>query len=438
MPPLFERNPGERQSSVVPSEMMLRLMGMGPSGLPDYGFGPMTQMSQLGLTPESAGSISGPAPRPQDYTQPIADMVAPFVPIPGLGAAGRIAESALTRAPWLTGAVAGAAGFASPSLAGGEEERSRVMDLQQKMREAGFYNGPIDGSRGPETKAAEPRFQEWRQRQQQDEMERARLQSETERAAADKARADTERQGMEQRAKERQAGEERLRNMEESVPLFSRALRDYGPAIGTVLGLGAGALTRGKVRSGMEAGSSSVAQKAEDLINSVKPRTDWQGRVGAVNEFWQQGGAGDRVPFVTAPRGKLAFKANPDAVEAASLYPQPGPVRAADVGAMGAFGTEAGVSHYMASEAQQRVDAARDRVRTDPSEANIQELQTAINQATIFESMSRFGLGAAAGYGGLLAKSPTNYSRPSTAGAEAARLRINEKLAPKPRSKRTP
>lgn len=66
-----------------------------PSGgqLPNYGFGPMTQMSQLGLTPEASGSISGPAPRPQEYTQPIAEMTP--APIPGLGVAARLAPRAL-------------------------------------------------------------------------------------------------------------------------------------------------------------------------------------------------------------------------------------------------------------------------------------------------------------------------------------------------------
>jgi hypothetical protein len=118
----------------VPQRQSNALMGGGqsydnsnfPSGgqLPNYGFGPMTQMSQLGLTPEGAGSISGPAPRPREYTEPLAEMTPP--PIPGGGLMARAA-------PRIAGAIAGGLGLSAMVSDAGEGADSPSANLYKQQ-----------------------------------------------------------------------------------------------------------------------------------------------------------------------------------------------------------------------------------------------------------------------------------------------------------------
>lgn len=103
-----------------------------PSGgqLPNYGFGDPTQMSKMGMTPEAAGSISGPAPRPQEYTQPIAEMTP--APIPGLGAlaTGGRAIMRVATDPRVAGPVAAGAAFLGGMSGGSIGEESPVQQLR--------------------------------------------------------------------------------------------------------------------------------------------------------------------------------------------------------------------------------------------------------------------------------------------------------------------
>lgn len=322
--------------------------------------------------------------------------------------------------PKTVGAGAGlSAFFGGTSEAGESQDKKAIEDLQRKLKSAGYYEGEIDGEMGTKTRNANKAFMDDQQKQQELEVERAKAEAAKETALQKREEAD-------RKAAQRTAGEERMREIEEQTPWYSQLIRDYGQLVGTGVGLGAGMLTRGLVKRGAESASKRIADRAEAVL-AGKPK-DVPDRVSRINQFWDEGGAGNKVPFrrsTTAPEG---FEANPKAVPASDLYrPQPA-VTGKDVGVMGFYGAEAGVSHEMANEARGRVEEARQRVSEDPSEVNIKSFQTAMDQAAAFEALSRMGVGGALGYGAGLAKSRPKHSRPNISAAEADRIRIDQLL----------
>ncbi|HWK42693.1 MAG TPA: LPD23 domain-containing protein, partial [Croceibacterium sp.] len=88
-------------------------------GLPDYGFGPVTQMSKLGVVPGTDGDISNTS-RPQEYTAPIAEMTP--APIPG--------GAAIARAlPRVAGLAAGGLGLSAMVSDAGQGSESPLQQL---------------------------------------------------------------------------------------------------------------------------------------------------------------------------------------------------------------------------------------------------------------------------------------------------------------------
>lgn len=100
-----------------------------PSGgaLPNYGFGGPSQMSKMGLTPEAVGSLSEPAPRPQEYTAPLAEMTPPIMP--GAGAIGRGLGAAMTAARPAAGPLAAGLGMTALSSGAGMGSESPLQQL---------------------------------------------------------------------------------------------------------------------------------------------------------------------------------------------------------------------------------------------------------------------------------------------------------------------
>src|SRR5690606_11644238 len=84
---------------------------------------------------------------------------------------------ALRLFPRTTGLAAGLGAFF-----GGTSEAASADDgvnqLQQQLKDAGYYHGPIDGKMGPMTQAAQQRFEQDRMRREQAEAERMRAQAE--------------------------------------------------------------------------------------------------------------------------------------------------------------------------------------------------------------------------------------------------------------------
>lgn len=333
--------------------------------------------------------------------------------------------------------VAGA--FMTGAQAG--EGTEEVKKLQIKMRDEGYYSGKIDGLMKEGTKAAKKAYEE-------DQMKRlnaetARQAAQAQAAKSEAERAETLRKAQEAVAKadQRKAGEERLRESEENVPWYRKAIRNYGPLAGLVGGIALGGVTKKGVNKISDKFSEKAANRANDIINA--PARDTAAKVAKVNQFWAQGQKGGfstpEAPFTAnGPRAKNRFKINPDAPEASSLY-QPSKVRdlSTDAGVATTFGVESGLGQFVIEpEARHELENAQKAVSEDPSEVNIERLQSAKDRVALAESVKNLGRGAAAGYlaGGI--KYRRQPSRPDVAKAEAEKLRVEQSLGTKPKTKR--
>lgn len=352
------------------------------------------------------------------------------LPVAG-NALGRLMQVAPRAA---TGLAAATGTILAPSQAG-TQENPAVRDLQIRLRDAGHYRGPIDGRMGSETQRANQTFQEAQQAQERQRIERTRV--EADRDAAGAAKAETERLRLEgeRLAQRRTEGDERLRDIESNVPWYSRALRDYGPNLGMAAGLGAGMMLRGGVVRASNARSAASAERANRLAGPPESgEADLASRVARVNQFWGEGqrGASPAGPFVSAPGTSRGFRANPDAPPSTSLYqPNPTPGRLTDAGMVGFLETEGALSGYFANQQRGEVTAAQEAVNADPSEVNIQRLQSALNRAAAFDTAANVGRVGGLSYAGSGLKFQRNPTRPDVAAAEAERLRIDQMLGPR-------
>ncbi len=324
---------------------------------------------------------------------------------------------ALRLFPRATGLAAGlGAFFGGTSEAGSADEG--VKQLQQQLKDAGYYQGPIDGKRGPMTQAAQQRFE-------QDRMQREQVEAERMRAQAEAERVQFEREQAEREAEQRAAGEKRMREMEENVSPVSRAIRDYGPVAGYALGALAGLGTRGAMTSSFSRASRAAAERANQLITGGG---GIPARAGGVNQFWQEGGA-RAIPFSPAPTARHGLRSNPQAPSATELYRSPRIsefARTRDVVPMAAGGAEFAVGGQLAEQARQEAQDAYDAVQRDPTEANIQRLQAALDRVSLFDATSRMGLGMMGGFAGSATKFRYQTTRPNVGAAEAERIRIDQ------------
>lgn len=345
---------------------------------------------------------------------------------PAMGAATGIAS----RFPLVSSALYG---LTHTMPAGSNDaDKQGVMNLQRQLKEAGYYQGPIDGVMGGGTAEAKKRFETDNVQKQQLEIERSKAEAAAKGAEA--ATAETQRKAAEAEAtnQRRSQGEERLRQLESEVSPARQVLREYGPIVGTLGGVALGVGGKYGVNKVADALSKSRAAAADDIL--AAPATDLPGRVGRVNDFWARGQSpmfgGVQAPFVSAPGAKAGFRANPAAPEAANLY-QPSKVKNAltDTAAVGAFGADwAAGQTVLEPEARAELEKAQQAVNADPSEVNIERLQVAKDRLAFAETVKNIGRGAAFAYPAAGIKFGRNPSRPNTGAAEAERIRIGQEV----------
>jgi hypothetical protein len=356
-------------------------------------------------------------------------------------AAGRAVALGAQHAPRLTtAALAGGAAMA-PSATAGAEDTQAVKDLQIKLRDAGYYRGEIDGKMGGGTQRAQQEFNaaekarleaENAARQTQAQQEgaaAAREAAQAQRAAAEAQQRETERRAAEDiaKAQQREQGNKRLTEMENEVPWYSRALRDYGGMIGYGVGAIAGPTARNYVVRTSDAAAKRAAEKAEGLYldkagQPIKVSAT-SGRVARANQFWREGGAKGDVPFTPTPGTAPGFAHNPSVKSIDELY-QPNSVKdlLTDFGVAGAFGLEGGATAYLGHEADKDLQRATEAANADPSEINIRALQNAKDKVAGYELASNIGRAGAGSYLGWMAKVKRSPSVPSGAAAEKERL----------------
>src|SRR5690606_5901762 len=236
------------------------------------------------------------------------------------------------------------------------------------------------------------------------------------------------RKQAEREAEQRAAGEKRMREMEENVSPVSRAIRDYGPLAGYALGALAGIGTRRGMTGAFARQSERAAAQANKLVSG---EGDLPQRMGGVNRYFQEGGAKE-LPFQPAPTSRFGMRSNPNAPSAATLH-QPPPrisefVRARDLGVVAGAGAVAGLGHQMAEDARAEVKAAFDAVERDPSEANIQRLQAAMDRAALWDFTGNIGRGMGLTYAFSAPKLRYQTTRPNVEAAEAERVRIDQMI----------
>jgi len=402
-------------------------------------------LTDMGMDPEQAQRAAAPIP----FTPPgmayeggrqmgegdvvgggarVGLALAPSTMLRGAGAAASLPA----RYPTATGAAVGAGAYLAPGQAGAGEDTDRIKDLQTTLKNAGYYRGPIDGNMGSGT-------QEANQRYQADQLQRQKLEAARGATEAARAESDRKRQEAEQRAKERQEGADRLREMEENVPAYRRAWQEYGPLAAGVAGFVAGGKVRGSLGKKMGERATQRATRADATLAGRKG--DVPSRVGKVNQFWEEGGAGKRVPFTAAPGTKQGYTPNPQAAPAAGLY-QPGAVESwgpgATVAGAGALEWQAG-EHFAVEPAREELEAAQAALSADPSEANIRRFMAARDVLAGAQGLANFGRGAMLGVVPAEAKARLTRApaRPNVSAAEAERLRL-ERLLTKNQRERVP
>lgn len=300
-------------------------------------------------------------------------------------------------------------------------DAEQVKQLQIKLRDGGYYTGPIDGRMGPATARGQDAFLR---------AEQVRLQGET--AAAQRASAEAQIAAAEMQRKQleyREQGSERLREMEGDVPVHRRALRDYATPLGVMLGMIGGAGVRAGVTHAFNKASKNVADAAEGLFAGGARGTP--NRVSRVNEFWRRGGAKpDEIPFLPTPGVNPGISANPNAAPIGQLY-QPSRVTnaAVDAGVTGAFGADAAYGQFvLVPAANERLQRATEAASADPSEVNIRELQAAKDNLALADLITNLGRGGGAAYLGSTFKMPRSPSVPAMQKPEAEKLMLERLL----------
>lgn len=353
-------------------------------------------------------------------TIPEAAMMA--VPVArGAQAIGRAISAAPKTATGLSlGAILGL----GTGEAGGQEPNA-VRALQTRLRDAGHYSGPIDGIMGRGT-----------QRAQQDflaaERERDASERETKRTAADAAAAQARQREAELASEQmqyRDRGSERLREMENDVPWYRRAVRDYAAPVGIALGALGGVGVRHGVVKASDKISQALASRAEALLEA--PARGLPARTSRVNEFWRRGGAqADEIPFVPTPGTAPGVAVNPGAAPIGGLYQPPTAAnRATDIGITAGFGADAAVGQgILVPQAQEELRRATEAASADPSEVNIRALQSAKDRAAIMEMITNAGRAGLFAYPGAAMKIQRSPTVPSMNAAEAERLAVDSAL----------
>jgi hypothetical protein len=312
-----------------------------------------------------------------------------------------------------------------------EDPNSDPKQVQRLLANRGFDLGPrgVDGVIGPATqRAIADNIREIKSEIgfQRGELERAR----SEEAAA--------RDGLTQA--EMRAAQAQATGGDKSD------LEKYAPWGGLFGGIAAAALfRRGAVRGWLRPGNpgpvggaakkaQQAAERANALVNtrpvsrrSATGRDAIGPRAARLNEFWQQGGSGENVPFRTTNSGE--WRPRPRAMEPSQLFNRP-PSRYNSMDAAFVTGglAEAGGSHVAALGAKRDVEEAKADVERYAAAGDVAGMQRALQRQKAaetrllaFETARSAGLGLAGGRVLAGMKMPYRHIRPNIAAAEEER-----------------
>ena len=427
----------QRQS--VPNSANEPRVGAGQYGLPYTPPLPQrgqTNPNELERAQAAFRTVYGPAveaavPYLPQKGREMAEEAKAQAPYALLGPAGRL----ISAYPKVAAGVAGLTAGAFPSQAG-EKANPEVKRLQEQLRDAGYYTGPIDGLMKGKTQAAKEAFDKAEDKRLQMETERARI--EAERLGKEATIKETVRQGKadETKKKQREEGEERLREMDKGESWASKTFREYAPLIGGAAGIVAGIGSRGWMARATNKAAREATKKADAYVAGGGNVRD---RAGGVNTFWQEGGA-QSIPFTAAPKAKHAVKSNRSAPSSTTLYPPRSQYnRPVDYATAAAFGGEAAITGVMVESTKAEMAEAQKALAADPSEANIQRFRAARNMVAGLEAASFAGRAAGLTHLGASTKLRYKNARPDVSKAESERLAIDHLINKRSRARtRTP
>lgn len=381
-----------------------------------------TPRNPLNITPPAAqqGPPTNPlAPRKPPGSNGISSMIAGGVIGGGVGALGGEAEAQTTNS--------------TAELERARKEREDVLgiladiqaeqkffttssetELQRRLDREGFDLGPTgaDGTIGKRTREAI----NGRKAQLEKKFDAAR----TRLTEADKAIQKWEREAASEATKPNDA---------------QKALREWGPILGALAGLGLGAKLRGGAVKKAEKVAVSQIANANALLTpgplnkgrSVAAQAALKKQPANLNEFWQLGGAEDQVPFEVGAGGKWKPRKRADVMQPSELFPNPR-IRSMDVGVI-AGGVAEGTGAQMAAMALEgQIKEARELAEKEGTKENLARVEALEDQHAIAVLMSRVGFGVAGGrlIGSL--KMPYKDARPDVASADAERALLLEYL----------
>lgn len=382
--------------------------------LPDYASRDPNELAMLRHR-EMVRPQAGRADFPIEHVANMASAAAAFSPAGAFLApefmAGRAVAAGAQYAPRLTTAALAGGAALTPSAAGGADDPEQVKLLQTKLRDAGFYVGPkapIDGKMGPATIEAQKAFAADEAARKADDIKRMELSNaagantaalETARAnsATAAAKLEADRLQAERDAAllaRKAAGDQRMRDIEKTLPLSSRIMRDYSGPTGMVLGGLAGSvgrvLTQTKAdRAIQETAAAANKTMGEDVALGKKGADAALARATRANQFWREGGASE-VPFLLEPGKAPGFAINPKATPLNATYsPQIHPAVEAATAAPAAM--EWGIANHYKGKWEEELKDAEKALSEDASEANIQRFNKARDNVGLFTGLERFG-----------------------------------------------
>lgn len=209
-----------------------------------------------------------------------------------------------------------------------------------------------------------------------------------------------------------------------------QAAREIGPNVAGLAGLALGLGSRFLMTRGSAAGANRLLT-AGPVVRGRDAAA--RRRMGNINEFWRRGGAGERVPFMSA-QTERGFKVRPNAAHPSTLYPKR-TFRLGDVGVVGGGLGDVAVTQIYLADAERELTEARAAVRRDPGSEDARvRLRTAEDQVAWLRGFQRLGGGLALSHGVSALKLP--YQRPNIGAAESELAELNRFLAPRRRRAR--
>lgn len=322
----------------------------------------------------------------------------------------------------------------------GKLTETDIRDAQQAL------GVRVDGKRGPETNGVLDR------RRQQLLAEIAQL-APTEKTIREEIKTANDRRTAAERLDTEDAGRKAL---EESQP---GPFESMAPTFGAYgLGMAGGHMIRNWLSRGATARAASQKAAAETTASQFG-QGDLPTRIGRLNEFWTEGGAGRSAPpFALTPSGSPSLQTPSPVAPWSSvtheiapgmmggqmqrtvlppdqLYrPGLGTTLAPTAATMGLGGAESASAQFlMLPGARRELEQAQAILDSKgPTPENVDRVVTARRAVAFWEGMQNLGRGVALGALGAEAMHPLrNLPRPSTAAAETERGAIDLLLHPR-------